>query len=159
MNTTTTHQPVSNSATTDHEAGVSARYLYAHPQLRATIQQLAGVQQHRIALLLPGSHRFGRRFRRPCPGDVRIAANRFREAAVVARPARRSVHEGDEFLCLLPGILGAGHRETDFDEYIGGVPLFLAYSPGGEVLFPAAERAAPLSPGQLATRGPMWTRT
>jgi signal transduction histidine kinase len=92
-------------------------------------------------------------------GDVAV----FHEGHLVGRLAILLSREWDNlpFLTLrdpLLGTLGAGTREPDFDEYFGGAPLFLAYSLTGEVLYPAAERAAPLTPEQLGAREPRWIR-
>ncbi len=54
--------------------------------------------------------------------------------------------------------LGAGRAEPLFEEYFGGAPLFLAWSPSGEVLFPSAERASPLPAGTLPILRAAWTR-
>jgi signal transduction histidine kinase len=93
-------------------------------------------------------------------GDVAL----FHEGRLTGRLAILLSREWDNlpFLTLrdpLLGTLGAGSREPDFDEYFGGAPLFLAYSLTGEVLYPAAERAAPLAPERLGAREPLWTRT
>src|SRR5712691_1128866 len=71
--------------------------LPAHPRVEIdhglainglAVQQLAGEQQDRIALLLPLAHGFRGRFGRPHPVDVGVAADVLGEIAVVARPAR-----------------------------------------------------------------------
>ena len=54
--------------------------------------------------------------------------------------------------------LGTGGAER-YDEYFGGTPLFVAYSPSGEVLVPSAEQVAPLSASLLRTKTPLWTTT
>ena len=93
-------------------------------------------------------------------GDVAL----FHEGRLVGRLAILLSREWDNIPFLtsrdpLLGTLGVGSSEPDFDEYFGGAPLFLAYSLTGEVLYPAAERAAPLPPEQLGAREPLWTRT
>jgi len=91
-------------------------------------------------------------------GDVAL----FHEKRLVGHLAILLSREWDNipFLTLrdpLLGTLGPESREPDFDEYFGGAPLFIAYSLSGEVLYPAAERAAPLAPERVGAREPLWT--
>ena len=55
--------------------------------------------------------------------------------------------------------LGAQGAELIYDEYFGGAPLFVAYSPAGEVIAPSAEQVAPLEATLVHLRVPTWTTT